>query len=348
MAPSPDPAFPPPRPLDRFGRPLRDLRISVTDRCNFRCPYCMPKEVFGPDHAFLPEHAVLSDDELVRLARAFTRAGVSKFRITGGEPLMRPRLPGLLARLGALPDAADLSLTTNGWMLARLAPELAAAGLHRVNVSLDALDDAVFGRMNGRDFGVSRVLEGIDAALAAGLGVKINMVVQRGVNEDQVLPMARHFRARGITLRFIEYMDVGNSNGWRMEQVVPARDIIAMLHAEHPLEPIGPNYRGEVAARHRYVGTATEIGIISSVTEPFCSACHRARLSADGRLFTCLFAAQGTDLRAALRSGLDDEALFSLLCQVWRARVDRYSDERADRLARGEHPDKVEMSYIGG
>jgi len=336
------------RPRDRLGRTLRDLRISVTDRCNFRCPYCMPREVFGPDHVFLPESAVLRDDEIVRLARAFIRAGVNKLRITGGEPLMRAGLPALLARLAALPDAADLSLTTNGWMLARLAPDLAAAGLHRVNVSLDALDDAIFGRMNGRDFGARRVLDGIEAALAAGLGVKVNMVVQRGVNDTEILPMARHFRARGITLRFIEYMDVGTSNGWRMDQVVAAKDIVARLHADHALEPVGPNYHGEVAARYRYVGTTTEIGIISSVTEPFCSACHRARLSADGRLFTCLFASTGTDLRGALRSGLDDEALFALVSGVWRARSDRYSDERAERLARGEHPDKIEMSYIGG
>ena len=336
------------RPVDRFGRPLRDLRISVTDRCNFRCPYCMPREVFGPDHVFLPEHAVLTDDEIVRLVRAFTRAGVTKLRITGGEPLMRPRLPELLGRLATLPEAADLSLTTNGWLLARMAPELAAAGLHRVNVSLDALDDAIFGRMNGRDLGAKRVIDGIDAALAAGLGVKVNMVVQRGVNDTEVLPMARYFRARGLTLRFIEYMDVGNSNGWRMAQVVPAQQIIARLHADHPLEPVDPNYHGEVAARYRYVGTSTEIGIISSVTEPFCSACHRARLSADGKLFTCLIANQGTDLRAAVRSSMDDEALFSLICGVWGARADRYSDERAERLARGEHPEKIEMSYIGG
>lgn len=342
-SPSPDS-----RPRDRYGRSLRDLRISVTDKCNFRCPYCMPREVFGPDHAFLPEYAVLQDDEIVRLARAFTRAGVSKLRITGGEPLMRPRLPELLGRLAALPEAADLSLTTNGWILGRLAPELAAAGLHRVNVSLDALDDAIFGRMNGRDFGAQRVLDGIDAALAAGLGVKINMVVQRGVNDSQVLPMARYFRERGLTLRFIEYMDVGNCNGWRMEQVVPARDVIAIIHAEHSLEPVDPNYHGEVAARYRYVGTSTEIGIISSVTEPFCSACHRARLSADGKLFTCLFANHGTDLRAALRSGMDDETLFALICRVWGERTDRYSDERAELIARGEHPAKIEMSYIGG
>lgn len=349
LVPPPVSQLPPgARPLDRFGRALRDLRISVTDRCNFRCTYCMPKEVFGPDHAFLPEHAVLSDDEIVRLARAFTRAGVTKLRITGGEPLVRARVPDLVARLAKLPGAADLSLTTNGWMLARLAPELAAAGLHRVNVSLDALDDAIFGRMNGRRFGAGRVLEGIEAAAGAGLGVKINMVVQRGVNESQVLPMARHFRDRGITLRFIEYMDVGNCNGWRMDQVVPALEIIAMIHAEHPLEPVDPNYHGEVAARYRYVGTKNEIGIISSVTEPFCSACHRARLSADGKLFTCLFANQGTDLRAAIRSGMDDEALHALVCRVWGARMDRYSDERAELLARGVHPEKIEMSYIGG
>ena len=308
----------------------------------------MPREVFGPDHAFLPEHAVLSDDEIVRLVGAFTRAGVAKLRITGGEPLMRPRLPVLLARLAGLPAAADLSLTTNAWMLSRMAGDLAAAGLHRVNVSLDALDDAIFGRMNGRDFQAARVLDGIDAARRAGLGVKVNMVVQRGVNDSEIVPMARFFRERGITLRFIEYMDVGNCNGWRMDQVVSARDIVARVHADHPLEPVGPNYHGEVAARYRYVGTTTEIGIISSVTEPFCSACHRARLSADGKLYTCLFASQGTDLRAAVRSGMDDEALFALICRIWGARADRYSDERAERLARGEHPEKIEMSYIGG
>jgi GTP 3',8-cyclase len=343
------PATPAPaRPVDRLGRSLRDLRISVTDRCNFRCTYCMPREVFGPDHVFLPESAVLSDDEIVRLARAFTRAGVNKLRITGGEPLMRANLPALLARLASLPEAADLSLTTNGWMLGRLAPDLALAGLHRVNVSLDALDDATFGRMNGRDLGVARILEGVDAALAAGLGVKINMVVQRSVNESEVLPMARHFRARGITLRFIEYMDVGNCNGWRMDQVVPAQEIVRIISTDHALEPVDPNYHGEVAARYRYAGTSTEIGIISSVTEPFCSACHRARLSADGRLFTCLFAQAGTDLRAVVRSDITDEALYAFICRVWEDRADRYSEERAELLARGVHPEKVEMSYIGG
>ncbi len=336
------------QPLDRLRRPLRDLRISVTDRCNFRCPYCMPAEVFGPDHAFLPRAAVLTDDELVRLAAAFVRAGVTKIRITGGEPLLREGLPGLLRRLAALPGVEDLSLTTNGSRLARFAPELAAAGLRRINVSLDALDDAVFARMNGRGFPVARVLEGIDAARTAGLGVKINMVVQRGVNEGEVLPMVRHFRERGITLRFIEYMDVGESNGWRLAEVVPAAELIALVSREFPLEPLAPNYRGEVASRYRHVGSEVELGMISSVTEPFCSACHRARLSADGRFYTCLFAATGTDLRAPLRAGVDDEELFARIRGVWSARADRYSDERAGRILAGETPPKVEMSYIGG
>ncbi len=336
------------QPRDRLQRPLRDLRISVTDRCNFRCPYCMPKEVFGPDYAFLPPEAVLTDDELARIVAVFVRAGVSKLRITGGEPLMRPRIARLVGRLARIAGVQDLSVTTNGWFLARLAPELAQAGLQRINVSLDALSDDVFGKMNGRGFTVKRVLDGIDAALTAGLGVKINMVVQRGVNEDEILPMARHFRERGITLRFIEYMDVGTTNGWRMEQVVPAREIVRAIHAGHALEPLEPNYRGEVAARYRYAGTETEIGLISSVTEPFCSNCHRARLSADGKLFTCLFAANGHDLRALIRETSDDEAVFSRLARIWRMRSDRYSDERSERLLAGETRPKVEMSFIGG
>jgi cyclic pyranopterin phosphate synthase len=336
------------RPLDQFRRPLRDLRISVTDRCNFRCPYCMPKEVFGADHVFLPKAAVLTDDELERLTRAFVRAGVTKLRITGGEPLLREGLPALLARLAAIPGVDDLSLTTNGWRLPELAGDLARAGVQRINVSLDALDDAVFGRMNGREFGVARVLQGIDAALTAGLGVKINMVVQRGVNESEVLPMARFFRERGLTLRFIEYMDVGNTNGWQLEQVLPAKAIVQAIAAEHPLEPLGPNYRGEVAARYRYAGTDTEIGIISSVTEPFCRDCHRARLSADGKFYTCLFATMGTDLKTPLREGLDAAGLDALLARVWGARRDRYSEERAALTAAGAKPAKIEMSYIGG
>jgi GTP 3',8-cyclase len=308
----------------------------------------MPKEVFGADHAFLPRAAVLTDEELERLARAFVRAGVSKLRITGGEPLLRDDLPTLLGRLAAIPGVDDLSLTTNGWRLGELSGALAAAGLRRINVSLDALDDAVFGRMNGRDFGVARVLTGIEAACAAGLAVKINMVVQRGVNETEVLPMARYFRERGLTLRFIEYMDVGNCNGWRMDQVLPAKEIVRAISADHPLEPLGPNYRGEVAARYRYAGTETEIGLISSVTEPFCRDCHRARLSADGKLFTCLFATTGTDFRSPLRAGLDDEGLCQLVARVWGARRDRYSEERAELAAAAAPTAKVEMSYIGG
>jgi cyclic pyranopterin phosphate synthase len=308
----------------------------------------MPKEVFGANHVFLPRAALLTDDELTRLAAAFARAGVTKLRITGGEPLLREDLPALLARLADIRGIDDLSLTTNGWRLPELARELAAAGLRRINVSLDALDDAIFGRMNGRDFKVARVLAGIDAALAAGLRVKINMVVQRGVNETEVRPMARHFRERGLTLRFIEYMDVGNSNGWRLEQVVPAQEIVRAIAAEHPLEPLGPNYRGEVAARYRYAGTDTEIGIISSVTEPFCRDCHRARLSADGKLFTCLFATAGTDLKTPLRRGLDDEQLYQLIARTWGARRDRYSEERAELVATEKPSAKVEMSYIGG
>ena len=308
----------------------------------------MPKEVFGADHVFLPRAALLSDDELLRLGTAFARAGVTKLRITGGEPLLREGLASLLSRLAAIHGIDDLSLTTNGWRLPELAGALAGAGLRRINVSLDALDDDVFGRMNGRGFKVARVLAGIDAALAAGLRVKINMVVQRRVNETEVLPMARHFRARGLTLRFIEFMDVGNCNGWRLDQVLPAQEIVRAIAAEHPLEPLGPNYRGEVAARYRYAGTDTEIGIISSVTEPFCRDCHRARLSADGKLFTCLFANIGTDLKNPLRRGLDDEALYQFIARVWGARRDRYSEERAELAGTNSAPAKVEMSYIGG
>lgn len=333
---------------DQFSRPLHDLRISVLDRCNFRCPYCMPKEVFGPDFAFLPRAEILTVAELTRVARAFARVGVSKFRITGGEPLMREDLPKLIESLASFPEATDLSLTTNGWFLEKHAPELFEAGLHRVNVSLDAISDEVFGQMNGRGFGVERVLRGVDAGIDAGLGVKINMVVQRGVNEHEILPMARYFRERGVTLRFIEYMDVGNCNGWKMNQVFPARDIVRIISTEHPLEPLEPNYRGEVASRYRYVDTHAEIGLITSVSEPFCRDCHRARLSADGKFFTCLFAAAGTDLKGPLRDGVDDEALYELICKVWGRRTDRYSEERTERIVKGESPPKVEMSYIGG
>jgi cyclic pyranopterin phosphate synthase len=331
--------------LDTLGRPVRDLRISVTDRCNFRCVYCMPKEVFGRDYRFLERRELLTFEEIERLARAFVRQGVEKIRITGGEPLVRrdlERLVAMLAEIGGL----DLTLTTNGSLLGQKAGALAAAGLDRVTVSLDSLDDEVFRAMNDVDFPVARVLEGIDAAGAAGLTpVKVNMVVKRGVNESSVLAMARRFHGTGHILRFIEYMDVGHTNGWRMDEVVPAAEILATIDAELPLEQAEPNYPGEVARRWRYRDGGGEIGIIASVTQPFCGGCTRARLSAEGRLFTCLFAARGHDLRALLRDGASDGELDEALGRMWRARADRYSELRTEKTA--ARP-KVEMSYIGG
>jgi cyclic pyranopterin phosphate synthase len=341
-------------PLDRLGRPLHDLRISVTDRCNFRCTYCMPKEVFGRDYAFLPRDQVLSFEEIERAARAFVSLGVEKLRITGGEPLVRRDLPELIAMLAALrtPDGRplDLTLTTNGAALRALAEPLADAGLGRVTVSLDSLDDAVFGAMNGIDFPVARVLDGIDAALDAGLRpLKVNMVVRRGINEESVVPMARWARDAGVTLRFIEYMDVGHSNGWRLDEVIPATELIGAVTAAWPAEPAEANYRGEVAGRWRYLDGAGEFGVISSVTMPFCRDCTRARLSADGRLYTCLFAVEGADLRAVLRDGSDDAALTAFLRGVWGAREDRYSELRtlSTRDGRPDLP-KVEMFAMGG
>jgi GTP 3',8-cyclase len=332
-------------PLDTLGRPVRDLRISVTDRCNFRCVYCMPKEAFGRDHAFLERSELLTFEEIERAARVFADLGVSKVRLTGGEPLLRRELERLVAMLAAIPGL-DLTLTTNGSLLPQKAALLASAGLRRLTVSLDALDDDVFRAMNDVDFPVERVLAGIEAAGAAGLTpVKVNMVVKRGLNEDSVLPMARHFRGSGHILRFIEYMDVGHTNGWRLDDVVPAAEIVAAIDAEYPLEPVEPNYPGEVARRYRYHDGAGEIGVIASVTKPFCGACTRARLSAEGRLFTCLFATEGYDLRALLRSGARDEAVTEALSDVWRSRTDRYSEIRSGETA--DLP-KVEMSYIGG
>lgn len=333
---------------DQFARPLRDLRISVTDRCNFRCPYCMPAEVFGPGHAFLKDPQLMTLAELTRLLRAFGRAGVEKVRITGGEPLLRPDVPELVRRLKQELRVPDVALTTNGWLLEKLAPALRAAGLDRLNVSVDSLDAATFGRLNGRGFSLARVLRGIDAAAALGFPVKINTVVQRGVNDGEIPALCAYFRERGHTLRFIEFMDVGNHNGWRMDLVVPAREIMEKINARWPLEPCGPAYRGEVAARYRYRDGRGEIGLISSVTEPFCRDCNRARLSADGKLYTCLFAALGWDVLGALRASADDAALDAYLARVWGGRLDRYSDERAELLARGEAREKIEMSYIGG
>jgi cyclic pyranopterin phosphate synthase len=331
--------------LDTFARPLRDLRISVTDRCNFRCVYCMPKEVFGRDYPFLPRAELLTFEEIERLARVFAAHGLQKVRITGGEPLLRrdlETLVGMLARIHGL----DLTLTTNGALLGRKAQALAGAGLRRITVSLDSLDDETFRRMNDVDFPVERVLAGIEAAQAAGLEpVKVNVVVKRGVNERDVLPMARAFRGSGVILRFIEYMDVGATNGWRLDDVVPAKEIVAAIDAEHPLEPIDPQYRGEVAQRYRYRDGAGEIGVIASVTQPFCGDCTRARLSADGKLFTCLFATAGHDFRALLRSGAGDEELSAAVAAVWGMRRDRYSELRTAETA--DLP-RVEMSYIGG
>jgi cyclic pyranopterin phosphate synthase len=329
---------------DTFGRPLHDLRISVTDRCNFRCVYCMPKEVFGREYEFLGRDQLLTFEEIERVASVFVGLGVRKLRITGGEPLVRRDLPVLIEKLAALDDL-DLTLTTNGALLARIAEPLARAGLTRATVSLDSLDDAVFRAMNDVDFPVARVLEGIEAASAAGLPVKVNVVVKRGLNDGTIVDMARHFRATGHTLRFIEYMDVGHSNGWRLDDVVPAAEIVAAIDAEFPLEPVGPAYRGEVARRYRYRDGAGEVGVIASVTQPFCGDCTRARLSADGKLYTCLFAVRGHDLRALLRSGATDEELIESVTGVWTRRTDRYSELRTAETA--DLP-KVEMSYIGG
>jgi cyclic pyranopterin phosphate synthase len=333
---------------DQLERPLRDLRISVTDRCNFRCPYCMPREVFGPGYAFLKDPQLMTLAELVRIARVFHGLGVEKIRLTGGEPLLRADVPELVRALKQDLAMPDVALTTNGWLLEQFTPALRAAGLDRLNVSVDSLDDAVAGRMNGLGFKVDRVLRGIDAATAAGLPVKINMVVQRGVNDHEILPVCEYFRARRLAVRFIEYMDVGNTNHWSAAQVVPAREIVERVADRWPLEAEGPAYRGEVAARYRYRDGGGEIGLISSVTEPFCRDCHRARLSADGNLFTCLFASTGYNVLARLREGADDAALGRFLAGIWSGRRDRYSDERAGLLAAGETRAKVEMSYIGG
>jgi cyclic pyranopterin phosphate synthase len=329
---------------DRLGRPLRDLRISVTDRCNFRCVYCMPREVFGPDHPFLPHAAILSFEEIARLARIFADLGVKKIRLTGGEPLVRKDVHKLVALLAPL--GVDLTLTTNGSLLARQARRLREAGLRRITVSLDSLDDATFRSMNDAGVAVARVLEGIDAAAAAGLApVKINMVVKRGVNDHQLADMARHWRGSGHVVRFIEYMDVGSTNGWRMDDVVPSAEVIRRIGEHFPLEPLDANYAGEVAERWRYRDGAGEIGVISSVTQAFCRDCSRLRLSTEGKLFTCLFAQTGHDLMPLVRGGADDSVLRDAIVGVWLARSDRYSELRTAETARAA---KVEMSYIGG
>ncbi|HTG97071.1 MAG TPA: GTP 3',8-cyclase MoaA [Burkholderiales bacterium] len=329
---------------DTRGRTMRDLRISVTDRCNFRCVYCMPREVFDSSYRFLRHEDILSFEEIARLARVFVGLGVSKIRLTGGEPLVRRNLDGLVEMLAELD--AEVTLTTNGSLLAKQAAALKKAGLDRVTVSLDSLDDATFRKMNDADFPVAKVIEGIETAAAAGLGpVKINMVVKRGVNDQSVVQMAERWRGTGHVVRFIEYMDVGSTNGWKMDDVIPSAEVVRRIGARWPLEPVGANYPGEVAERWRYLDGAGEIGVISSVTQAFCSSCTRMRLSTEGSLFTCLFAQSGHDLKALLRSGASDDELRNEIAAVWQRRADRYSEIRTAETAKNK---KVEMSYIGG
>jgi cyclic pyranopterin phosphate synthase len=331
-----------------LGRPLRDLRISVTDRCNFRCPYCMPAEIFGENYKFLPRAQILSFEEIERLARLFVEAGARKLRITGGEPLVRAELPALIGRLAALPGVEDIALTTNGSLLADKAEELAAAGLSRITVSLDSLDPEIFERMSGEKSSVERVLEGIDVAARVGLTpVKINCVVQRGENEKGLVDLARRFKGTGHIVRYIEFMDVGTLNGWDLAHVVPAREIHDTIHRELPLAPVEPAYRGEVARRYRYLDGDGEIGIIASVTQPFCGDCTRARLTADGRLVTCLFAEDGADLKTPLRDGASDDALRERIASVWANRGDRYSEVRSAETP-VEARRRLEMYAIGG
>ena len=332
---------------DRFARPLHDLRISVTDRCNFRCTYCMPKELFGANYKFMPRSELLSFEEIVRLAGIFVGHGVRKIRLTGGEPLLRQRLEDLVRMLSAVAGLEDLTLTTNGSLLTpNRARRLRAAGLRRLTVSLDAVDDTVFSSMNDVGFSVEPVLQAIDDAGRAGLSpVKINMVVKRGVNDHEIVPMAERFRGTGHIVRFIEYMDVGNTNGWRMDDVVSAREIVDTIGRVYPLNAVEPNYRGEVARRWRYADGAGEIGVIASVTKPFCGACSRARLSAEGKLYTCLFAAEGFDLRGLVRNGASDAELAAALGSRWGRRDDRYSELRSGNTPT---PPRIEMSYIGG
>ncbi|MED1723380.1 GTP 3',8-cyclase MoaA [Brevibacillus parabrevis] len=334
--------------VDTRNRPLRDLRISVTDKCNFRCRYCMPAEIFGPDFEFLPQHKLLSFEEIVRLTNIFASLGVQKIRITGGEPLMRRGLPVLIEMIKKVAGIHDIAMTTNGSLLVRHAQALKEAGLDRVTVSLDSLDNERFGTLNGRGYPVEAVLDGIRAAAEAGLGVKINMVVQRGVNDQDILPMAKYFREQGHTLRFIEYMDVGNSNGWKLDQVVPSSEIVRMIHQEMPLVPIEANYFGEVASRYRYEDGDQEIGLISSVTQAFCSTCTRARLSAEGKMYNCLFASAGEDLREPLRNGASDDEIRAQIQTIWSKRDERYSEERLDETPGLVKRPKVEMSHIGG
>ena len=332
---------------DRFKRPLRDLRVSVTDRCNFRCPYCMPAEIYGERYEFLNKAELLTFEEIARLAAIMVRLGVSKIRLTGGEPLVRAEVEKLVAILSTVDGIDDLTMTTNGYLLPQKAQALKDAGLHRVTISLDSLDDDVFKAMNGRGFGTDKVLDGLEAAERAGLApIKVNAVVQKGVNDHTLVELARYVRERGHIARFIEYMDVGNRNGWKLDQVVPADEIVAMIDAEMPLEPIEPNYLGETALRYRYRDGGGEIGVIASVTKPFCGNCTRLRLSPEGEVFTCLFGSVGTDLRGPMRDGATDDELEAIVTRTWAVREDRYSEERASMT--GPRREKAEMYHIGG
>ncbi|WP_439875625.1 GTP 3',8-cyclase MoaA [Bacillus mycoides] len=333
--------------LDKLDRPLKDLRISVTDRCNFRCRYCMPEEIFGRDYSFLSNDKILSFDEIERITRIFVSLGVRKLRITGGEPLLRKDLPKLIQRLNEIDGVEDIGLTTNGSLLKKFAPDLYKAGLSRVTVSLDSLNEERFSYLNGNRSKVKTVLAGIQAAAEAGMKIKMNMVVQKGKNEQDIVQMAEYFKENKHILRFIEYMDVGNFNGWELGEVVSKREILEMIHKVMPLERIEANYPGEVATRYRYIGSDEEIGIISSVTDSFCSSCTRARISAEGKLYTCLFASKGNDLKELLRFGYTDEEITNVIRDIWNNRSDRYSDERLSNTNKKTMP-KIEMSHIGG
>ncbi|MDO3412362.1 GTP 3',8-cyclase MoaA [Saccharibacillus sp. CPCC 101409] len=333
-------------PHDRLNRPIRDLRISVTDRCNFRCSYCMPKEIFGDDYEFMPKGELLTFEEIERLTTLFASIGVKKIRLTGGEPLLRRGMPDLVSRILRVEGVEDVGLTTNGLLLGAQAQPLHDAGLRRLNVSLDALDPELFGRLNGRGIESGQILKQIDTALETGFEVKVNMVVQKGVNDAEILPMAAYFKERGITLRFIEFMDVGNDNGWSFKKVVTKKEIYERLRAVYELEPVEPDYFGEVASRYRYKNTQSEVGFITSVSESFCSSCTRARLSSNGIFYTCLFASKGFDLRALLRGGASDAEILDAIIDVWERRADRYSDERTEQTAKNRK--KINMSYIGG
>ncbi len=335
------------RVADKLNRPLRDLRISVTDQCNFRCSYCMPKEIFGPDYAFLPKDVVLSNDEIVFAAKSFTELGVQKIRLTGGEPLLRPDLGELISALHTETGIEDISLTTNASLLPRYATKLKAAGLKRINISLDSLDTERFAIMSGGRSSPQAVISGIDAAEKAGLPVKVNMVAKLGINDMDILPMISYFRERKITLRFIEFMDVGETNGWKMDQVVPAKQILKKIGNHFEFEAIDPSYRGEVASRYRFKDTGSEFGIITSITNPFCGDCNRARITAEGKLYTCLFANAGTDLKKQIRSGISQQHFTDFVSKIWLGRNDQYSEDRSNGRPL-TNDKKVEMSYIGG